>query len=420
MNAENPERPTPDALTPAEETDRETSRPDAPPGAGRCRLEGGLIERARRVPFVFDDRRFEGHPGDTLASALLANGQRLLARSFKYHRPRGVFSAGSEEPNALVTLGTGAHAEPNTRATVAELHDHLEARSQNHVGPLAFDAMALNDRLSAFLGAGFYYKTFMWPKAFWERVYEPIIRRAAGLGALSGKPDPDAYERGWLHADLLIAGAGPAGLAAALTAGRAGLRVILADEDFLPGGRLNAETHGVDGIEGHRWAADAAAELDAMDNVRRLSRTTVFGAFDHGMYGALERLNEHLPHAARRGPRQILWRIRAARTIVATGATERSIAFPDNDRPGIMLAGSVRAYANRWAVAAGQRVAVFTDNDDGWRTAIDLAARGVAVRAVIDTRAEAGTHRGDRHRPGARCRAVRERLRSPRHAAGSA
>ena len=250
--------------------------------------------------------------------------------------------------------------------------------------------MALNDRLSAFLGAGFYYKTFMWPKAFWERVYEPIIRRAAGLGALSGKPDPDAYERGWLHADLLIAGAGPAGLAAALTAGRAGLRVILADEDFLPGGRLNAETHGVDGIEGHRWAADAAAELDAMDNVRRLSRTTVFGAFDHGMYGALERLNEHLPHAARRGPRQILWRIRAARTIVATGATERSIAFPDNDRPGIMLAGSVRAYANRWAVAAGQRVAVFTDNDDGWRTAIDLAARGVAVRAVIDTRAEAG------------------------------
>ena len=384
MNAENPER-----------LDDVTLRPhgastDAPPVAGRRRLSGGLIERGRRLPFVFDDRRFEGHPGDTLASALLANGQRLVARSFKYHRPRGVFSAGAEEPNALVTIGTGAHADPNTRATVAELYPWLEARSQNHVGPLAFDPMALNDRLSAFLGAGFYYKTFMWPKAFWERVYEPLIRRAAGLGALSGRPDPDTYERGWLHADLLIAGAGPAGLAAALAAGRAGLRVVLADEDFLPGGRLNAERDGVDDVEGHVWAARAVAELDALDNVRRLARTTVIGAFDHGMYGALERLTDHLPARERSGPRQILWRVRATRVIVATGATERSIAFGDNDRPGVMLAGSVRAYANRWAVASGRRVAVFTNNDDGWRTARDLAAAGVEVHAVIDTRAEAG------------------------------
>ena len=391
MNAENPERPDGTTLVPLDNGgDEAKARPDAPPGAGRHRLPGGLVDRSRRLPFVFDDRRYEGHPGDTLASALLANGQRLVARSFKYHRPRGVFTAGSEEPNALVTVGTGAHADPNTRATVAELHAHLEARSQNHAGPLAFDPMALNDRLSSFLGAGFYYKTFMWPKAFWERVYEPIIRRAAGLGALSGRPDPDDYDRGWLHADLLVVGAGPAGLAAALAAGRAGVRVVLADEDFLPGGRLNAETHAVDDVEGHVWAARAVAELDAMDNVRRLSRTTVFGAFDHGMYGALERVTDHLPTDARSGPRQILWRIRTKRAIVATGATERSIAFGDNDRPGIMLAGAVRAYANRFGVAAGRRVAVFTNNDDGWRTARDLVARGVDVRAVVDTRAEAG------------------------------
>ncbi len=188
------------------------------------RLSGGLIDHSKTLSFRFDGKTFRGHPGDTLASALLANGVRLMGRSFKYHRPRGPISAGSEEPNALVELRTGARQEPNTRATTAELFEGLEARSQNRVGSLSFDLLAVNDLLSPFFAAGFYYKTFMWPKAFWEKLYEPMIRRAAGLGSLTAEPDPDLYDKGFLHCDLLIIGAGPAGLAAALTAGRAGAR----------------------------------------------------------------------------------------------------------------------------------------------------------------------------------------------------
>ncbi|WP_239017659.1 2Fe-2S iron-sulfur cluster-binding protein, partial [Paenirhodobacter huangdaonensis] len=207
------------------------------------RLSGGLVDRSERLSFTFDGKSFTGHPGDTLASALLANDIRLVGRSFKYHRPRGIFAAGPEEPNALVELRGGARQEPNTRATVAELFDGLEACSQNHAGSLRHDLLAVNDLFAPFFAAGFYYKTFMWPKAFWEKLYEPAIRRAAGLGRLSMRPDPDAYDKGFLHCDLLVVGAGPAGLAAALTAARAGARVILADEDFRLGGRLMAESH---------------------------------------------------------------------------------------------------------------------------------------------------------------------------------
>ncbi|MBM3522364.1 MAG: FAD-binding protein, partial [Alphaproteobacteria bacterium] len=220
---------------------------------------GGLIDRTRSLPFHFDDRDYSGHPGDTLASALLANGVRLVGRSFKYHRPRGPLSAGSEEPNALVQLRTGARQEPNTRATVVELYDGLEATSQNRWPSLRLDVLAINDRLSSFFVAGFYYKTFMWPVTFWEKVYEPLIRRAAGLGSLSGAEDPDSYDKGFRHCDLLVIGAGPAGLMAALTAGLTGARVILADEDFRMGGRLNAETFGVGGMAGADWAAGAVA-----------------------------------------------------------------------------------------------------------------------------------------------------------------
>ena len=365
------------------------------------RISGGQIDRSKTIRFTFDGQSFTGHPGDTLASALLANGVRLMGRSFKYHRPRGPLSAGSEEPNALVQLRSGARQEPNTRATVAELFDGLEATSQNRWPSLKFDAMSVNDRLNSFLTAGFYYKTFMWPASFWEKVYEPIIRRAAGLGAMSRQEDPDEYDKASAHCDLLIIGAGPAGLMAALTAGRAGARVILADEDFRMGGRLNAETFDIDDQIGADWAADAVAELSALPNVRLMARTTIYGVFDHGIYGALERVSDHLAVPLPGKPRQTLWRIYSKRAILAGGATERPIAFENNDRPGVMLAGSLRAYANRWGVTVGDQVAIFTNNDDGLRSAGDLQAKGVDVVAVIDNRAEGALLPGIRHLRGA-------------------
>ena len=350
---------------------------------------GGQIDRDRKLSFRFDGRYYKGHPGDTLASALMANGVRLMGRSFKYHRPRGVLSAGSEEPNALVELRSGARQEPNTRATTTELFDGLRAEPQNAWPSLKFDALAVNDALSPFLTAGFYYKTFMWPASLWEKLYEPIIRRAAGLGSITTKPDPDSYDKGFLHCDLLIIGAGPAGLMAALSAGRAGARVILADEDFRMGGRLNAESFSISDMAGADWAAQTVAELGALPNVRLMPRTTVIGAFDHGIYGALERVADHLPTPPEGKPRQILWRIYSRRAILCAGAIERPIAFANNDRPGILTASAMRAYANRWAVSPADTVAVFTNNDDGHRTATDLLARGVKVAALIDTRAEA-------------------------------
>ena len=349
------------------------------------RIAGGLIDRTRKCTFEFNGKTMSGYTGDTLASALIAGGERLVARSFKYHRPRGIYTAGSEEPNALVTLGSGSTQEPNTRATVAEIYDGLKARSQNHRGSLKYDLLAVNDFLSPFLTAGFYYKTFMWPKAFWEKLYEPTIRSAAGLGRLSGEADSSCYDKGYLHCDLLIIGGGVAGLTSALAAGSAGAKVIIADEDFLLGGQLNSETYTVDDKSGSDWVRDTLAELVSMDNVQIMPRTTVFGSYDHGIYGALERKTDHLA-SAEGELRQILWRIYSKHTMLCAGAIERPIAFGNNDRPGIMLASAVRAYANRWAVAPGRRFAIFTNNDDGWRTALDLSTKGLDVGAVIDSR----------------------------------
>jgi sarcosine oxidase subunit alpha len=349
----------------------------------------GLIDRGAPVNFTFDGRTYRGFAGDTVASALLANNVKLMGRSFKYHRPRGVLAAGSEEPNALITIGEGARAEPNARATQVEIYEGLVARSQNAWPSLDFDVMAVNDLAAPFLGAGFYYKTFMWPKKFWEAIYEPIIRKAAGLGALSGQSNPDTYEKAFAFCDLLVIGAGPAGLMAALTAARGGADVILADEDSLMGGRLNAESGAVGHQSGAAWAAEAVAELAGMENVRLMSRTTVTGAYDGGLFGALERVNQHTAVRDGGAPLECFWRIAAKASILAAGAIERPIAFQNNDRPGIMTAGAVRTYLNRWGVSPGKRVAVFGNNDEAHKTARDLAAVGVHVVALIDSRHDA-------------------------------
>jgi heterotetrameric sarcosine oxidase alpha subunit len=349
------------------------------------RIDGGLIDQEKSVSFTFNGQILTGYEGDTLASALLANNKKLVGRSFKYHRPRGIVTSGSEEPNAMMEIGNGSYKEPNTKATITQLYNGLEANSQNHRGPLSFDLMAITDFLSPLLGAGFYYKTFMWPKAFWEKIYEPAIRNSAGLGTLSTESDPDTYDKGFRYCDILIIGAGASGLSAALTAASSGAKVILADEDFLMGGRLNTETLKIDGISGSKWAKNTVDKLSVMENVTLMSDTTIFGVYDHGIYGAIEnRASESRENNDK--PRQVNWRIYAKRSILCAGAIERSIAFGNNDRPGIMLASAVRAYTNRFAVATGDKVSVYTNNDDGWETARDLTLQYIKVVAVIDSR----------------------------------
>lgn len=351
--------------------------------------QGGLIKRDRPLKFSFDGKVLSGFEGDTLASALLANDQLLVGRSFKYHRPRGLVTAGSSEPNALVSLGTGARIEPNTRATMAELFDGLTARSQNRWPSLRYDIGAVNSLLSPVLGAGFYYKTFMWPKSFWEKLYEPLIRKAAGLGKAAMQADPDRYEKIWHHCDLLVVGAGPTGLVAALTAARVGLRVVLADESFALGGSLLNETTHVDGVSGAEFAQTCVDELAGFANVTLLPRTTVFGWYDDNVFGAVEQVQKHVAAPAPARPVERMWRIVAKHALLATGAEERPLVFGGNDRPGVMTAGAVRTYLNRYGVAAGRSVAIFANGGAGYRTAADLVAAGVEVAAIIDPRLDA-------------------------------
>ena len=347
--------------------------------------DGGRVDRGKRLSFTFDGQRYTGHEGDTLASALLANGVRLVGRSFKYHRPRGIVTSGAEEPNALIQLGEGAFTEPNTRATQIELYDGLVAESQNRWPSVNFDVGVVNNLLSKIFPAGFYYKTFMWPPKAWM-FYEKIIRNAAGLGKAPTEPDPETYEKRRVHCDVLVVGAGPAGLAAARAAGASGARVILADEQAAFGGSLLASRATIDGKTVAEWVDSMVEELAGMPEVRLLPRTTVTGYYDHNFLVAAERLNDHLPTGERQGPRQRVWKIRAKRVVLATGAIERPLVFAENDRPGVMLADAVKTYVNRYGARPGNRAVIFTNNDSAYRAAIDAADGGIHVAAIVDVR----------------------------------
>jgi len=345
---------------------------------------GSRIDRKRPLQFTFDGAAVQGFAGDTVASALLASGRTLVARSFKYHRPRGIFSAGPEEPNALVTLGSGAATEPNAKATIVEARGGLAVRSQNAWPSLNTDFSAANSLFSPFFAAGFYYKTFIGPFRGAWMLYEPFIRRAAGLGKASFEPDPDRYEVAHAFCDVLVVGAGPAGLSAAIAAGRAGARVILCEEQPAFGGALDLEDR-IGEENPSDWLFETLTQLNALPNVRVQARTSVYGYFDDNVLAAVE----HVPEAAEGGTRQRHWRIEARHVVLATGAIERPFVFSGNDTPGVMLAAAAVAYARRHGVAVGRETVIFTNNDSGWRRAAQLARAGIPVRAVVDPRPSA-------------------------------
>ncbi len=353
--------------------------------SARLATGGRFIDRSAKMTFTFNGARLSGNRGDTLASALLANDQLLVGRSFKYHRPRGIVASGAEEPNALMNMGKGARFEPNQRATTTELYGGMTATSQNHWPTLNFDIGAVNARLSKFLPAGFYYKMFMHPRSFWKHIYEPIIRKSAGLGRAPQRRDEDAYEHFHAHVDLLVVGGGIAGLMAAKAAGGAGKRVMLIEQTAHWGGRAGVDGPKIDGLSAEDWIKKAVQDLEEMDNVHIRTRTMGAGVYDHGLVLAYEKVTEHNPEAV--GPRQRLWAIRAHRVIAATGAIERPLSFAGNDIPGVLLASAVRDYAVNWGVSLGDRMVVATNNDDAYRTAILAKQRGLDVAAIVDARA---------------------------------
>ncbi|WP_306007096.1 sarcosine oxidase subunit alpha family protein [Aquicoccus porphyridii] len=350
----------------------------------RLAFGGRRIDRTKPVEFRFNGKRLKGFEGDTLASALLANDQVMVGRSFKYHRPRGIVASGAEEPNALFNMGEGGRFEPNQRATTTELFDGLSVTSQNHWPSLEFDVGAINNRLARFFPAGFYYKTFMFPRFAWKHVYEPIVRQSAGLGKAPKERDADRYEHFHAFFDVVVIGGGVAGLQAAKAAGATGAKVLLMEQTADWGGRAVVDGGDVDGKPVADFVADTLAALDTMENVTRRSRMMGAGVYDHGYLLGYERLRDHCPDEP--GPRHRLWRIRAGRIVTATGAIERPLSFAGNDVPGVMLASAVRDYIVDYGVSPGDRVVVVTNNDDAYRTAIAVRQAGLAVPVILDAR----------------------------------
>ena len=348
---------------------------------------GRLIDRTAPAEFTFNGKRFKGFQGDSLSAALLANDQMLVGRSFKYHRPRGIVASGPEEPNALVNLGSGARLEPNQRTTTTELFDGLEATSQNHWPSLEFDVGVVNNYAARFLPAGFYYKTFIHPRPFWKHVFEPIIRRSAGLGKAPTQGDADRYEQAYAFCDVLVVGGGVAGLLAAKAAAEGGARVLLLEQAPVLGGRSPVDETEIQGKPVAIWLDAIEADLRARDNVTIRTRTCAAGVYDHGYVLADERVADHTPGDGR--PKHRLWRIRAGKIITATGAIERPLSFSGNDIPGVMLAAAVRDYVVNYAVSPGDRTVIVTNNDSAYQTALVLKAAGLDVPAIIDARDEA-------------------------------
>lgn len=349
--------------------------------------EGGRIDRQTPLTFTFNGKRYQGYRGDTLASALLANNVHLVGRSSKYHRPRGIIGSGTEEPNALVQLEKGAYTSPNYLSTEIELYEGLIATSINCWPSLKYDFMAITKLLLRFMTPGFYYKTFMWPKKFWRK-YEYFLRRLSGLGVSPNQLDPDRYDKINTHCDVLVVGGGPTGLAAALEAGRTGARVILADEQNEFGGTLLSSRETINDGTSMEWASSVIEELAGMEEVRLFPRSTVVGYYDHNFLIMLEKVTDHLPLNDRKKPqpRERLWKIRANQVVIATGAIERPLVFPNNDRPGVMMASAISVYLNRYGVKPGVRPVIFTNNDSAYQTALDLTDAGITIEAVVDTR----------------------------------
>ena len=347
--------------------------------------ETGLINRDKKISFKFNGKKYFGYEGDTLASALIANGVHLVGRSFKYHRPRGFFGAGVDEPYAIVQLYRNGETDPNCRATEQELFEGLEAKSINCFPSVNFDFGAINNFLNIFFPAGFYYKTFMWPKSFWYKVYEPFIRKAAGFGTASIKHDKERYEHKYEYCDLLVTGSGPSGLASAYAAAKNGAKVILAEDKARFGGSLLTSEVNIGNQSGKDWADNIIAELKAMENVVVKNRSQVFGYYDHNMLVMSERVSDHLSETKKYSPKQRLWYIRAKEVIISTGSIERPIVFGNNDTPGVVLSSAAKEYLKVYGVLVGKKPLIFTNNDSAYETAIEFKKNGITP-IVLDSR----------------------------------